>query len=389
MFEYNILKKSKTSKARIGIFKTPHGDIETPVFMPVGTVGAVKTMRPDQLRDLGAQIILGNTYHLHLRPGEKLIKKLGGLHGFSKWTGPILTDSGGFQVFSLGSKKISDRNYNKTVKPAKISDKGVEFFSHIDGSRHFISPEKSIKIQEDLGADIIMAFDHCPPAGITRDEVERAVLRTHTWLKRCIEAKKDRSQALFPICQGGVYKDIRENSANFINSLNMPGNAIGGVSVGEQKKDIYEVTDWCTDILDEKKPRYLMGIGYPEDIVEVVKGGVDMFDCVLPTRLARHGVVWHREGIRGTTQKKSIYLDGLGYNYCQTDLSKSVHKNDVSKISNNCRCYTCENNFSKAYIRHLILENEPLGIHLTTVHNLQFIFDLVEDIKSQIRINRL
>jgi len=379
MFEYTIKNKSKKSKARIGEFVTPHGIIETPVFMPVGTVGAVKTMTPDDLERVGSQVILSNTYHLYLRPGEKLIKKAGGLHSYMKWSHPILTDSGGFQVFSLGEGKRENRG-DFPLKKAKIDELGVTFYSHLDGSKHYIDPEKSIKIQEQLGADIIMAFDVCPPGDASRKDVEKAVSMTHIWLKRCIKSKKRKDQALFPICQGGIFRDLREKSAHYINNLNMPGNAIGGVSVGEAKEKIYEVADWCTDILDENKPRYLMGIGYPEDIVEVILRGIDMFDCVLPTRLARHGLSWVKS-------KKGKQLKNLEYSYENVDLKKSVFKEDMRPISDNCECYTCKKGFPRSYLRHLIQENEPLGIHLVTEHNLYFVHSLVADLRSAISKN--
>lgn len=376
MFEFKIKSKSKNSKARIGEFVTPHGIIETPVFMPVGTVGAVKTMTPNDLEEVGSQIILANTYHLYLRPGEKLIKRIGGLHRFTGWKKPFLTDSGGYQVFSLGKEKNERRGVFE-VKRAKIGERGVMFYSHLDGSKHEITPEKSIAIQESLGADIIMAFDECPPADATKPEVEKAVDKTHQWLKRCLEAKKKKNQALFPICQGGVYKDLRTKSAHYINELDLPGNAIGGVSVGESKEKIYKVTNWCTNILDEKKPRYLMGIGYPEDIAEVVSLGVDMFDCVLPTRLARHGLVWVKSGY-GKKLKK------MSFSYENIDLKKSKYKTDPKPLSDKCGCYTCKKRFSRSYLRHLLLEREPLGIHLLSYHNLYFVHDLVQEIKSQI-----
>lgn len=383
MFEFKITKKSNKSRARIGKFTTPHGVVETPVFMPVGTVGAVKTMSPDDLREVGAQIILGNTYHLYLRPGSKLIKNIGGLHEFNRYSGPMLTDSGGFQVFSLGESKLAGKEGN--LKPTKISDEGVRFYSHLDGSEHFFSPMTSIKIQEDLGADIIMAFDECPPASASRREVECAVERTHNWLEKCISAKTRNDQALFPICQGGIHKDLREKSARFIDGKDLPGNAIGGVSVGEDKKNIYEVVSWCTAVLSEKKPRYLMGIGYPEDIVEVVARGVDMFDCVLPTRLARHGIFWrfNKKGGRGTKQ-----LSGLELFYEQANVKNSKYKNDFTVISSECQCKACQNGFSLSYIRHLVSMNEPLGIHLLTCHNLEFVFSLIELVKKNIRIDK-
>lgn len=397
MFNYKITKKSNISKSRTGIFTTPHGAIRTPVFMPVGTVGAVKTMMPSELKSLGSQIILGNTYHLYLRPGDKLIKKLGGLQKFTAWNKPMLTDSGGFQVFSLGEGKNNSPRNNRSLdrfdkltasklgmtplKKSKIEESGVTFYSHLDGSKHFISPEKSIEIQENLGGDIIMAFDHVAPADASKQEVKDAMERTHRWLVRCIKAKKRSDQALFPICQGGQFRDLREKSANFVKELDSPGNAIGGVSVGEKKEKIYEVTEWCTDILPENKPRYLMGIGYPEDICKVVKLGIDMFDCVLPTRLARHGNVWIK-----SKSKKAIGLEGLDYKYEQVALSKTKNLSS-DPIDKNCQCPACQG-FSRIYLNHLLKEREPLGIHLLSVHNLYFTHQLVRDIRSRIKENK-
>jgi len=383
MFEFKVDKKSVKSKARIGKFITPHGAIETPIFMPVGTVGAVKTLTPADLRNSGAQIILGNTYHLYLRPGQRFIKAAGGLHSFMRWDGPILTDSGGFQVFSLGESVIGKKGGD--LKPTKISDRGVEFYSHLDGSKHFFEPETSIQIQEDLGSDIIMAFDECPPASASRSEVEDAVRRTHKWLEKCIEAKTREDQALFPICQGGTYKDLREESARFIQSKNLPGHAIGGVSVGESKQQIYKVAAWCADILTDDKPKYLMGIGYPEDIVEVVALGIDMFDCVLPTRLARHGIVWR---FSVSSLPKSKKLKRIGKSYQQLNLKNAKFKMNFGVIDKDCKCKACSGGFSMSYIRHLVSEKEPLGIHLLTCHNLKFVFDLMDEIKKAIVAGR-
>jgi len=383
MFEYRIVKKSKGSKARIGIFSTPHGLIETPVFMPVGTVGAVKTMSREDLTELKSQIILANTYHLYLRPGDKLIKKAGGIHEFIRWNKPILTDSGGFQVFSLAKEESHKSKDRKRVKPAQISNHGVKFFSHLDGSSHFFTAEKSIKIQENLGADIIMAFDECPDAGLNGKALDKAIERTHSWLMRCIKVKTRSDQALFPICQGGTNKALRIKSAYFINKLNLPGNAIGGVSVGEPKAKIYQVANWCTNILSPKKPRYLMGIGYPEDIIKVISLGIDMFDCVLPTRLARHGVVWVK-----TKTGPFIKLPGLKYGYKQINLKNSKYKNNFNPIDSKCSCLACRNSYSLSYLRHLISEYEPLGIHLLTYHNLRFVYDLISDVKREIASGR-
>jgi queuine tRNA-ribosyltransferase len=303
----------------------------------------------------------------------------------------MLTDSGGFQVFSLsGSKDIGAKQEPGLManrqKPRKLTEEGVTFYSHLDGSKHFISPEKSIKIQENLGADIIMAFDHVPSADASKKEAEQAMERTHRWLQRCIKAKKLKSQALFPICQGGQFKDLRLESANFIKSLDLPGNAIGGVSVGEKKEKIYEVTRWCTDILPESKPRYLMGIGYPEDICRVIKLGIDMFDCVLPTRLARHGNVWVKKEYRIKNTEYSKNLPGMDYGYEQVDLLKKKNLS-AGPIDKKCTCPACRGGFSRIYLNHLLKERETLGMHLLTIHNLYFTFNLVSDITGKIPKN--
>ena len=381
MYEYKITHRSKRSNARIGIFNLPHGKVNTPVFMPVGTVGAVKTMTPRDLREVGSEIILANTYHLYLRPGDKLIAKIGKLNNYTKWDGPILTDSGGYQVFSLGE---GIRNLYKTkLKKAVISDRGVSFYSHLDGSKHFMTPEKSVQIQKNLGSDLIMAFDDCPPENATKKRVEKALQRTFNWYKRCkSEHRRTSGGALVPICQGGKFKDLRRLSCEFINKTNAPALAIGGVSVGETKKNIYEIAGFCCGILDSKRPRYLMGVGYPEDIAEAISRGVDMFDCVLPTRLARHGTVWVRSGKR--TSKK---IKGVPYKYDQISILQSKYTADKSTPDPTCRCELCQGGYSKSYLRHLLKEREPLGIHLLTVHNLTFIFDLVSDLRKSIKNN--
>ena len=378
MFEYKILKKSAKSSARLGVFTTPHGEIETPVFMPVGTVAAVKTMRPDQLSDLGAQIVLANAYHLYLRPGVEVISSAGGLHSFSRLKCPILTDSGGYQVFSLGAK-VNNRGNQARVKKAEISEDGVTFYSHLDGSKHFFTPERSIATQQALGADIIMAFDECPPAPSSAKDLSRATRRTHSWLKRCLKAKTRDDQALFGICQGGADRRIREDSAAYIASLDLPGNAVGGVSVGEKKELVYQVAAWCGGALPENKPRYLMGVGYPEDIAKAVALGMDMFDCVLPTRLARHGVAWVRSEDGAGTK-----ISGLNTGYDSLNLKGSSVSRDLAPLSKHCSCYCCQTEFPRAYLRHLILERQPLGIHLLTEHNLKFIFDLINLLKEGI-----
>ena len=281
---YELIKKDSRTKARRGRVNTPHGPIETPVFMPVGTAGTVKAMKPEEVRDMGAQIILGNTYHLYLRPGHEVVKAAGGLHKFMNWERAILTDSGGFQVFSLGAMR-------------KISEEGVEFRSHIDGSKHMLSPEKSMEIQNALGSDIMMAFDECAPYPADRNYVKNSLERTTRWLKRCKEYHKNtEQQSLFGIMQGGMYKDLRKQSAEEIVELDLPGYAIGGLSVGEPKEIMYEVMDDCVDYLPADKPRYLMGVGSPDCLFEGVERGIDMFDCVLPTRIARHGMAMTSQG---------------------------------------------------------------------------------------------
>ncbi|MFA6528650.1 MAG: tRNA guanosine(34) transglycosylase Tgt [Candidatus Gracilibacteria bacterium] len=353
---FSIIKKQQLSRARTGVLKTPHGDIQTPVFMPVGTKGTVKTMTPKDLKEIGTEIILGNTYHLLLRPGEKLIKKMGGIHKWINWNKPILTDSGGFQIFSLKDM-------------TKITDEGAEFKSYLDGSKHFITPEKAIKIQTDIGADIIMALDECTHGETTKSYAKEAMERTHAWAERCVKehkrlAKKRKTpQALFPIIQGVTYDDLRTESAKFISSLDTPGVAIGGLSVGESKEKMYHTLEIVIPHTNEEKPRYLMGVGTPEDILEAVDRGVDMFDCVLPTRLGRHGSFWNSTGRHAVKNKKFIH--------------------DESPPDTKCDCYTCKN-FSLSYIRHLIQENEILGMHLLTIHNLRFLINLTEKIRKNI-----
>ncbi len=383
MYEFEITHKSNRSKARTGVFNLPRGKIETPVFMPVGTVGAVKTMSPDDLRQVGAKIILANTYHLYLRPGDELIRKMGGLNNYMRWASPILTDSGGYQVFSLGE---GIRNLPKTqLKKATISEKGVVFYSHLDGKKHLMTPEKSIKIQANLGSDLVMAFDDCPIALADKTRIKEAVERTIAWYERCKrESQRSKSGALVPICQGGKFQDLRKLSCEFLNKTNAPALAIGGVSVGEAKEDIYKVASWCTDILDPSRPHYLMGIGYPEDIAEVVERGIDMFDCVLPTRLARHGNVWIK-----SNEKNAKKIKGVSYSYKQINLMRSDYQLDKSTLDRQCNCKLCKAGFSKSYLRHLLKEREPLAIHLLTAHNLTFMFGLIRDLHSAIKNNYL
>jgi queuine tRNA-ribosyltransferase len=337
-------------RARVGTFNTPHGDIQTPVFAPVGTQATVKAITPAQLDELGACLILANTYHLYLRPGDELIAEMGGLHNFMNWHQPILTDSGGFQVFSLVERREVDKD-------------GVTFRSHLDGSSHRFTPERAIAIQENLGADIIMAFDECPEPH-ERAYNEEALRRTHTWAERCLATKTRTDQALFGIVQGGVFPDLRQQSAEFITSLDFPGNAIGGLSVGESKQEMYEVLDVVTPILPKDKPRYLMGVGTPEDLVNGVLRGIDIFDCVLPTRLGRNNTVFLREGGR-------------------LNLKNAPFSDDPNPIDAGCACYTCQN-FSRAYLRHLIVAKEMLSATLLSIHNLHTLIQLTTDMRAAI-----
>jgi len=347
---FEVIKKAGGSRARNGMLQTPHGIFETPVFMPVGTQATVKTMTPEELEQIGAKIILSNTYHLYLRPGHKIVEEAGGLHGFMNWKGSILTDSGGYQVFSLGELR-------------EIREEGVTFRSHIDGSLHFIGPETSIEIQKALGADIVMSFDECIPYPATYDYVKDSVRRTTRWAERCKKVHDSPGQTLFGIVQGGLYKDLREESARDLVSLGFEGYSIGGLSVGEPKEDMYKVLDYTVPILPEEKPRYLMGVGSPDAIFEGVLRGIDMFDCVLPTRIARNGTVFTRKG--------------------KLVVRNSVYARDFSPLDQTCDCYVCRN-YTRAYIRHLINTKEVLGIRLTTIHNLHFLLNLMRDIRKAI-----
>ncbi len=374
MFEFTVIKKDKKTKGRIGQFTTPHGVIETPVFMPVGTHAAVKTMKPEDLKNAGSQIILANTYHLYLRPGHKVIKKMGGLHEFMKWDKPILTDSGGFQVFSLGGDFSLRTRMPKSVTPqknlVKITEKGVEFRSILDGSKHFFTPEKVMEIEHDLGADIIMAFDECAPYGCDKKYTQQAMKRTHEWVIKCkkehlrLSKKEKKKQALFPIIQGGMFKDLRIESAKFMTDLDLPGLAIGGLAIGEPREKTWEMADAILPFLPENKPRYIMGVGTPEDIKEAMKRGIDMFDCVMPTRLGRHGSAFTHNGTIHITNKEN-------------QLSKKP-------IDEKCGCYVCQN-YTRGYIRHLIIEKEMLGLHLMSYHNIAFLHQIVQNFKNSIQ----
>lgn len=353
--KFELIKECKQSGARLGKLHTPHGIIETPIFMPVGTQATVKAMTPEELKDMEAQIILSNTYHLYLRPGHELVEKAGGLHKFMNWDRPILTDSGGFQVFSLGDLR-------------KITEEGVEFRSHLDGSKHFLSPEKAIEIENALGADIIMAFDECAPYPADRKYVKNSLERTTRWAKRCVDAHKNpETQALFGIVQGGMYQDLREQSAAEITALDFPGYAIGGLSVGEPKELMYEVLDYTAPLLPKDKPRYLMGVGSPDDLLEGVLRGIDMFDCVLPTRIARNGTAMTSVG--KVVIKNAKYFD------------------DFSPLDENCDCYTCKN-YTKAYLRHLYKANEILSSRLMSTHNLHFLIRMMKEARQAIMEDR-
>lgn len=350
-FEYKI--EQVDGHARVGTFQTPHGGISTPVFAPVGTQATVKSVTPAQLEEIGASLVLANTYHLYLRPGENLVAELGGLHRFMNWSRPILTDSGGFQVFSLSDTR-------------KVDEDGVNFKSHLDGSTHRFTPEKSIQVQEALGADIIMAFDECAEPD-QREYSEVAMLRTHRWLERCISSKMRSDQALFGIVQGGIFPDLRRQSAEFTARQELPGYAIGGLSVGESKEDMHAMIEVVNDILPKEKPRYLMGVGSPEDLINGIWRGVDIFDCVLPTRLARHHAAFTPFG--------------------RINLANNINASDSSPIDESCGCYACRN-FSRAYIRHLILAKEMLAGTLVSIHNLNFLLEITRQSRLAILESR-
>ncbi|MGJ3238435.1 MAG: tRNA guanosine(34) transglycosylase Tgt [Anaerolineae bacterium] len=352
-FEFEIIARDGT--ARAGILHTPHGDIPTPIFAPVGTLATVKAVPPRDLNEeVGASLILANTYHLHLRPGSELVAQMGGLHQFMQWDGPILTDSGGFQVFSL-------------TQINEIDDDGVTFRSHIDGSKQRLTPESSMQIQQQLGADIIMAFDQCPPPE-DRDTVLSSLNRTHRWLERCREAHPhDEQQALFGIIQGGIFDDLRAKSAEFVTSMDLAGYAIGGLAVGETKQEQYRTLDFTLPLMPENKPRYLMGVGDPDDLCEGITRGVDIFDCVIPTRLARHGA--------------ALTTDG------RVNMRKAIYKDDPRPIMEGTGIYTEQ--FSRAYIRHLVVTKELLSHYLISLHNLWFLVNHVKNMRQAIIEGRL
>ena len=353
-FTFDLKHICKQSGARYGILHTPHGDIETPIFMPVGTQATVKAMTPRDLLDVNANIILGNTYHLYLRPGHKLVEEAGGLHKFMRWDRPILTDSGGFQVFSLA--KIND-----------IKEDGVMFRSHIDGSKHFFTPESVMEVEQALGADIAMCFDECAPYPSDRSYTISAMERTHRWAERCKNAHAREDQALFGIVQGGMFADLRIQSAKTITDMGFPGFGIGGLSVGEPKEIMYEMLETMMPYMPEHKPRYLMGVGSPDCLLEGVLRGIDMFDCVLQTRAGRNGMALTRRG--------------------RMTLKNAKYEHDHTPLEAGCDCYCCQN-FTRAYIRHLVKEKEILGAQLLTMHNLRFSLRLMEDVRRAIQEDR-
>lgn len=352
VIKYKLIKESNECMARLGIVTTPHGSFETPVFMPVGTQGTVKAMIREELEEIGSKIILGNTYHLWNQPGNDIIKKAGGLHKFMNWPHPILTDSGGFQVFSLAELR-------------NIKEEGVTFKHHKSGAPLFLTPEKAIEIQNDLGSDIMMAFDECPPYPVTYEYMKNSVERTSRWAERCLKVNKNKeTQGMFGIVQGGEFKDLRELSANALIKMNFDGYSIGGLSVGEPKEIQNEVLSFTTPLLPKDKPRYLMGVGSPGAILDAVERGVDMFDCVLPTRIARHGTAMTSSG--------------------RIIIKNKMYAEDFSPLDEKCDCYCCKN-YTKAYLRHLIKANEILGYQLLSIHNVAFLTNLMRDIRKAIK----
>ncbi|MFC2336541.1 MAG: tRNA guanosine(34) transglycosylase Tgt [Negativicutes bacterium] len=348
---YELIKKDEQTGARAGVLHTPHGDFPTPIFMPVGTQASVKAVSPDELRDIGAGIILSNTYHLFLRPGAELIREAGGLHNFMRWDRAILTDSGGFQVFSLGDLR-------------KISEEGVTFRSHIDGSKKFLSPEISIAVQTALGSDIVMAFDECVPYPADHDYAERSLERTLRWAKRCRAAMTRSDQGLFSIVQGGMFKDLRLRSVQALVEMDLPGYAVGGLSVGEPKELMYEILDYTTEHLPPDKPRYLMGVGTPDCLVEGVARGIDMFDCVFPTRVARNGMAMTWTG--------------------RLVMKNREYTSDFRPLEEDCGCYACRNGFTRAYVRHLVRAGEIFGLRLLSLHNLWFLQEFMRRLRQAI-----
>lgn len=376
---FKITKKSKKSRARLGIIETAHGRVRTPAFYPVATKATVKTLTPADIKRIGFEAVLANTYHLYLQPGHKLVKKMGGLHRFMNWSGPIATDSGGFQVFSLGFGlehgvgKIGffpgedEQPRSHKTKLMTVDETGVNFRSHLDGSKHRLTPKKSIEIQEALGADIIFAFDECTSPLADYEYTKKAVERTSRWAEICLKARKRKDQHLFGIVQGGEWRDLREQSAKFIGQMPFDGLAIGG-SLGKSKKDMFRIIRWVVSCLPENKPRHLLGIGYPEDIRKAVRQGIDLFDCVYPTRVARHGIL--------LTNRREI------------NIARACYRQDKRPVAAGCDCDTCRN-FSRAYLHHLFRAKEILASRLATIHNLHFMFQLVKRVRTEVKTGRL
>ena len=354
-FRFEIIKRDAFSKARLGRVETDHGSFTTPAFLPVGTQGSVKSLTPEELVEIGVEAILGNTYHLYLRPGHETIGRLGGLHTFIHWERPILTDSGGFQIFSLGSLR-------------RVSEDGVTFQSHLDGSSHFLTPEKVMEIQRVLGTDIAMVLDECVPYPSPYDYVKTSAEQTGRWAKRCLQVKREKDPALFAIVQGGVYRDLREKSAQTLVEMGFQGYAIGGLSVGEPKSMMLDVLEWTVPLLPENNPRYLMGVGTPEDMIQAVILGVDFFDCVLPTRNARNGTLFTSLG--------------------KISIKQAQYAEDQRPADEACQCYTCRH-YSRAYLRHLYLSKEILSSRLNTIHNLYYYINLLRKMREAIEENRL
>ena len=353
---FELIKTCRQTGARLGILHTPHGSFETPMFMPVGTLATVKTLSPEELKTMGAGVILSNTYHLWLRPGHDIVAEAGGLHAFMNWDRGILTDSGGFQVFSFSEFR-------------RIEEEGVYFRNHLNGDKLFLSPEKAVEIQNALGADIIMAFDECPPYPATYEYMKQSIERTSRWAERCLKAhRRPNEQGLFGIVQGGEYEDLRRQSARDLVSLDFPGYAVGGLSVGEPKEVMNRVLEFTTPLLPADKPRYLMGVGSPDSLIDGAIRGIDMFDCVLPTRIGRNGTVMTSEG--------------------RVVIKNAQYARDFSPLDPNCDCYTCRN-YTRAYIRHLIKCDETFGIRLTSYHNVYFLIKLMEQVRQAIREDRL
>jgi len=378
--------KSKLEKRRIGILKTKNGDINTPFFMPIATKGAVKNILPEEIKKIGAEIVLGNTYHLWLRPGDETIKKAGGLHKFMDWDGPILTDSGGFQVFSLGAR--AKEKFGKSG--VRLSEKGVYFSDPENGKKYFMSPEKSIEIQLNLGSDIIMVLDECPPFPCDYQYAKKSLELTARWAKRCLEYFQEKTgnmkkkPLLFAIVQGSVYEDLRKESARQLVAMNFDGYAIGGVAVGEPREKMYEILNWVLPILPEDKPRYLMGLGRPEEIVAAVGAGVDMFDCVIPTREGRHGRLFIRKNESKNQSadwrtkikiKKELFYETININ-------NEKYKEDFSPVDEYCDCALCKN-YTKSYLRHLFAVSEPLALRLASIHNLKFYTEMMKKLQEE------